>query len=198
MIDETILLDYQAEVIEYTAGDVIFSEKQRALFYFQVQRGEVKMYNLNEDGKEFVQGMFQDGESFGEPPLFGDFNYPASAIAISNVSLIKLGKSAFFSLLKEHFDIHLQMTATLSRRLSYKAMIMKEISVHPPEHRVLTVIDFLKQKDGNPNDYQVELTRQQIADLTGLRVETVIRAVKQLEENEKIKIINRKIHRWKI
>ena len=173
MINEAILLDYEAEVIEYTMGDVIFSENQRALFYFQVQHGAVKMYNLNEEGKEFVQGMFQDGESFGEPPLFGNFKYPASAIAISNVSIIKLGKTAFFALLKEHFDIHLQMTATLSRRLSYKAMMMKEISVHPPEHRVLTVIDFLKQKDGNPTTYKVELTRQQIADLTGLRVETV-------------------------
>ncbi|RFN58392.1 Crp/Fnr family transcriptional regulator [Marixanthomonas ophiurae] len=195
MINETILLDYEAEVIEYITGDVIFSENQRALFYFQVQHGEVKMYNLNEDGKEFVQGMFKDGESFGEPPLFGDFKYPASAIAISDVSIIKLGKTAFFALLKEHFDVHSQMTATLSRRLSYKAMMMKEISVYPPEHRVLTIIDFLKQRDGNPVDYQVELTRQQIADLTGLRVETVIRAVKQLEEDEKIKIINRKIHR---
>lgn len=195
MINEKILLDYQAEVIECAAGEVIFSENRRAMFYFQVQHGEVKMYNLNEDGKEFVQGMFQDGESFGEPPLFGNFNYPASAAAISDTSIVRLDKTAFFSLLKEHFDIHLQMTATLSRRLSYKAMIMKEISVYPPEHRVLTVIDFLKQKDGNPVDYQVELTRQQIADLTGLRVETVIRAVKQLEENDEIKIINRKIHR---
>tara|TARA_R100000306_G_scaffold20291_1_gene24150 strand:- start:17503 stop:18090 length:588 start_codon:yes stop_codon:yes gene_type:complete len=195
MIDEAILLDYQAEVIEYSVGDVIFSENQRALFYFQVQQGEVKMYNLNEDGKEFVQGMFTNGESFGEPPLFGEFKYPASAIAISDVSIIKLGKEAFFSLLKEHFEIHLHMTATLSRRLSYKAMMMKEISVFPPEHRVLTVIDFLKLKDGNPPNFQVDLTRQQIADLIGLRVETVIRAVKKLEEDEEIKIINRKIHR---
>jgi len=193
MINENILLQYDAEVIKYSAREPIFSENQRALFYFQVQHGEVKMYNLNEDGKEFVQGMFQDGESFGEPPLFGDFKYPASAIAISDARIIRLDKKAFFSLLKEHFDIHLQITATLSRRLSYKAMIMKEISVYPPEHRVLTVIDFLKQKDGNPVDYQVELTRQQIADLTGLRVETVIRAVKQLEESGKIRIKKRKI-----
>ncbi len=195
MIDEDILFEYEAELIEYTAEEVIFSENQRALFYFQVQHGSVKMYNFNEDGKEFVQGMFGDGESFGEPPLFGNFKYPASAKAISDVSIIKLGKESFFSLLKNHFDIHLQMTATLSRRLSYKAMIMKEISVYPPEHRVLTVINFLKQKEGSPADYQVELTRQQIADLTGLRVETVIRAVKKLEEDKEIKIINRKIHR---
>ncbi|PVW13886.1 Crp/Fnr family transcriptional regulator [Marixanthomonas spongiae] len=195
MIDEKILFEHQAELVDYASGDMIFSENQRALFYYQVKKGEVKMFNLNEDGKEFVQGMFEDGESFGEPPLFGDFKYPASAVAINDSQIIKLNKTAFFSLLKEHFDIHLQMTATLSRRLSYKAMMMKEISVYPPEHRVLTVIDFLKQKDGNPPEYEVELTRQQIADLTGLRVETVIRAVKQLEEAGKIKIINRKIHR---
>lgn len=195
MIHHNILFDYGAQSLELSANDVIFSENQRALFYYQVVNGTVKMFNLNDDGKEFVQGMFTDGESFGEPPLFGAFSYPASAIAVSDSKVIRLAKEQFFALLKDNTDIHLQFTATLSRRLSYKAMIMKEISVYPPEHRILTVIDFLKQKDGNPSNYQVELTRQQLADLTGLRVETVIRTVKQLESNQDIKIINRKIYR---
>ena len=40
----------------------------------------------------------------------------------------------------------------------------------------------------------IPYTRQQIADITGLRVETVIRTIKRMKEMEKIKIINHKIY----
>ena len=45
------------------------------------------------------------------------------------------------------------------------------------------------------NGYLVDFTRQQIGDLTGLRVETVIRAIKSLEKKRMLKIINRKVYR---
>jgi CRP-like cAMP-binding protein len=73
-----------------------------------------------------------------------------------------------------------------------------EISTHEPEHRVLKLIDhgivyFNFQKE--TNGYLINFTRQQIGDLTGLRVETVIRAIKALEKKGELKIINRKVYR---
>jgi len=41
----------------------------------------------------------------------------------------------------------------------------------------------------------VEITRQQIADLTGLRVETVIRSIKSLERKGELSIVKRKVYR---
>jgi CRP-like cAMP-binding protein len=195
MIPENLLLDFGATVEKFIVSEVIIVEKKRADFYFQIRIGEVKMYNVNENGKEFVQGIFYDGESFGEPPLFGDFRYPASASAVKATELYKLPKSKLFELLTENPEINLKFTKALAKRLYYKATILKEISVHPPEHRILALIDFLKNKYGTDALFQVELTRQQIADLTGLRVETVIRAIKQLEQDGEIKLIKHKVFR---
>lgn len=195
MIPENVLLDYGATIENIYASEVIISEKKRADFYFQIKTGEVKMFNLNENGKEFVQGIFYDGESFGEPPLFADFKYPASAVAVKATELFKLPKSKLFKLLKNNPDINLIFTKAFAKRLYYKATILKEISVHPPEHRILALIDFLKSRYGNEALFQVELTRQQIADLTGQRVETVIRAIKQLEQDGEIKLIKHKVFR---
>lgn len=195
MIPENLLQDYNATIVNFSSTQVIFSEKSRAHFYFQIKTGEVKMFNLNDNGKEFVQGIFYDGDSFGEPPLFGDFNYPASAAALKASEVFKLSKTKLFELLTQNPDVNLKFTKALAKRLYYKATILKEISVHTPEHRILTLIDFLKRKYGTEELFQVELTRQQIADLTGLRVETVIRAVKQLEQEDEIKLIKRKVFR---
>ncbi len=190
-----MLLDYGATIVNMDALEVILSEKKRADFYFQIKSGEVKMYNINDNGKEFVQGIFYDGESFGEPPLLGDFKYPASAATVKPTQLFKLTKTKLFELLTQNPEVNLKFTKALARRLYYKATILKEISVHPPEHRILALIDFLKRKYGSKELFQVELTRQQIADLTGQRVETVIRAIKQLELDGELKIINRKVFR---
>lgn len=195
MISEILLLKYGATIENVEASEIIISEKKRADFYFQIKIGEVKMFNLNEQGKEFVQGIFYDGESFGEPPLLGDFKYPASAVAVKPTELYKLSKTKLFELLVDNPEVNLKFTKALAKRLYYKATILKEISVHPPEHRILALIDFLKNKYGTEELFQVELTRQQIADLTGQRVETVIRAIKQLEQDGELKLIKHKVFR---
>ena len=156
------------------------------------------MFNLNEDGKEFIQGIFSKNRSFGEPPLFSsDELYVANAIALENTKLLRLEKSSFINLLKENPEVHLQFTQTLADRLHFKSIMAAEISNNDPESRIITLIDYLKYKIYKipvPFEYEVELTRQQIADLTGLRVETVIRSIKELEKKGKVRIISRKVY----
>lgn len=195
MIPELLLLDFDVELETLDASQLIFNEETTAHFYYQIKTGEVKMFNLNESGKEFVQGFFYDGDSFGEPPLFADFKYPASAITTKPSEIFKLPKTKLFDLLTIHPEIHLKFTQALANRLFYKATILKGISSQPPEVRILTLIDFLKNENQAEDLYQVDLTRQQIADMTGLRVETVIRTVKQLEQDGEIQIIKRKVFR---
>ena len=65
-------------------------------------------------------------------------------------------------------------------------------------HRILRVLDYLKKhvhKLEGRYAFKVDLTRQQIADLTGLRVETVIRAMKGLEKKGELLIKQRKAFR---
>lgn len=193
MIPEKVLFQYGAEEKSYEKNEIIFSEGTRADYFYQIRNGETKMFNLNEDGKEFVQGIFGEGKSFGEPPIFGNFLYPAAAQTTKTSCIVRLLKPRFFELLKDYPDIHLRLTQILCDRLHYKSMIMKEVSVYPPEHRIITLLTYLKNESNAKNRYEVELTRQQISELTGLRVETVIRAIKKLEAEKKLKIVNRKI-----
>lgn len=198
MISEELLLDFGARKVNFSKGDQLFQEGQAAQNYYQVVSGEIKMNNYNEDGKEYIQGMFSSGQSFGEPPLFAKVKYPANAEAITDAEVIQLHKEQFLELLEAHPDIHLKITETLASRLFYKAMMASEISSQEPEHRILRIIDYFKKhvhKIQGSFTFKVDLTRQQIADLTGLRVETVIRAIKSLEKKGEIQIKNRKVFR---
>jgi len=76
--------------------------------------------------------------------------------------------------------------------------MVSEISSQDPEHRIIRILDYLKRYVHHIEGkfkFKVNLTRQQIADLTGLRVETVIRAMKGLEKKGEIKIKSGKVYR---
>lgn len=198
MIDGSLLIKYGASVKRYAKDEIIFLKDDLPRFYFQVISGEVKMNSYNESGKEFIQGIFSAGRSFGEPPLFGDFNYPASAISIDETAVYVLRKELFQNLLLENPTIHLQFTEVLANRLYYKATMASGHSSNNAEERIIQLIDYLKfhvYKIPANELYQVELTRQQIGDLTGLRVETVIRVLKKMEKQNEIQIRNRKVYR---
>lgn len=198
MIAISLLEKYGAIIKTYKNGDSIFEEGKQPTHYYQIISGEVKMNNYNDEGKEFIQGIFYKNQCFGEPPLFIDQVYPANAVAVSDSELIIITKDKFFELLKTNSDISLAIIKNLSQRLYYKSVMAAEISSQDPEHRVLRLIDysitqlnFKKEEAG----FLINLTRQQIGDLTGLRVETVIRAIKSLEKKGDLKIINRKVYR---
>jgi CRP-like cAMP-binding protein len=198
MVDEDLLIQFGARLATFNKGEILFDQGDMPRYYFQILSGEVKMNNFNDEGKEFVQGFFTAGESFGEPPLFLKDTYPANAEAIVNSKIYLLPKDKFMDLLMANPQIHLSMTTNLARRLYYKSIMASEISSQEPEHRVLKLIDYFKAKISKTpinTDYRVEITRQQIADLTGLRVETVIRAIKSLEKKGELTIKNRKVYR---
>ncbi|GAA3765006.1 Crp/Fnr family transcriptional regulator [Flavobacterium ginsengiterrae] len=198
MITVELLEKYGVSKKTFDRNDIIFEEGNLPLNYYQIISGEVKMSNYNDDGREFIQGIFYKTQSFGEPPLFLNQKYPANAIAVENAEIFILPKENFMKLLEQNPKVSIKIIENLAQRLYYKSVMAAEISTHEPEHRVLKLIDhgiayFNFQKD--KNGYLINFTRQQIGDLTGLRVETVIRAIKALEKKGELKIINRKVYR---
>ncbi|WJS96288.1 Crp/Fnr family transcriptional regulator [Flavobacterium johnsoniae] len=198
MITVELIEKYGAVKKSFDKNDFIFEEGNLPLNYYQIVSGEIKMSNYNDDGREFIQGIFYSGQSFGEPPLFLNQKYPANAIAVENAEILILPKENFMKLLEENPKVSIKIIENLAQRLYYKSVMAAEISTQEPEHRVLKLIDhgiayFNFQKDHN--GYLINFTRQQIGDLTGLRVETVIRTIKALEKKGELKIINRKVYR---
>ena len=191
-----ILEKYHAKLVSLRKDQVLFHEGDRALDYFQVEEGSVKMFIASNDGQEFIQGIFTAGESFGEPALIGNFPYPGNVMAIEKTRVWKLPGDYFLQMLKENFDLHLKMDHVLCQRLRYKSMVLSEISSYEPEHRIVALLKHFKAKNIKPGlsgKITVPYTRQQLADMSGLRVETVIRTVKKMEKEGKLHLEGHKI-----
>ncbi|MGC1241927.1 MAG: Crp/Fnr family transcriptional regulator [Chryseosolibacter sp.] len=187
---------YHARQLNLRKDQVLFHDGDKATDYYQVEEGSVKMFIVSPDGQEFIQGIFCAGESFGEPALLGNFPYPGSVKAIESSRVWKLPGDYFLQMLKENFDLHLKLTQVLCQRLKYKSMVLSEISSHDPDHRIISLLKYYKSKNMHSAEnsrVRIPYTRQQIADMSGLRVETVIRTVKKMEKEGKLVLDGHKI-----
>jgi CRP-like cAMP-binding protein len=193
MIPDDLFQRYGARVLELDRGETLFDQGTTASSFYQVRSGKVKMVSYNEQGREFVQGLFTEGQSFGEPPFFNDMPYPAAAVAVEPSTVWRCGREAFLRLLAEHPAIHLALTKVLSGRLMYKSMMLAEIAVEEAEHRLGTLIEYFRKSAAPSGSFRVPFTRQQLADMTGLRVETVVRSIKAMEHKGVLEIEDGKI-----
>ncbi|CAM3968788.1 Crp/Fnr family transcriptional regulator [Flavobacterium weaverense] len=198
MIPIEIIEKYDAVRRFYKKSEIIFEKDSFATHYYQIISGSVKMNNFNDEGREFIQGFFTVHQCFGEPPLFLERTYPANAEAVEDSELICVSKPNFLKLIAENPSVSIIMIKNLAQRLHYKSVMAAEISTEDSEHRLLQLFDysityfnFKKEQEG----FHIDLTRQQMGDLTGLRVETVIRTIKTLEKKSEVKIVNRKVYR---
>jgi CRP/FNR family cyclic AMP-dependent transcriptional regulator len=196
MIDIDLLLANGAAFKKVPRGSIIFSEGTTCSFYYQLVSGEVSWLNISEEGKPFIHTIIEPGECFGEIPLFDDDVYAATAIAIEDSVLIRLHKPVFLQLLRENQSLSLKFSRLLASRVRSKFTLLKSFANHEPEKRIRVLLDHLKKEKRNlcSNCSQLKLTRQQIADMTGLRVETVIRSMRHMHNKGELQINKGKVY----
>lgn len=196
LISEDLLRAYGAEKETLKRSHIIFREGDSPKYYYQIIEGRIKLNHYNDEGKELILAILDAGLSVCELLLFIDKTYPVNAVTFEECTIMKLPKSDFSRLLDENPQISRDINKFLSERLYYKYIMLENNSSLRPVTRIKGMLDYHKSfsEDQSKFSYEVPLTRQQIASITALRVETVVRAVKKLEKENYLKIINRKVY----
>ena len=194
-IDANILITYGTAVNRYKKNTIIFQQDDLAKFYYQILEGQVKTFNLNSNFKEYVQGIFNDGDSFGEPALLIQEPYASNAVTTRDSVILKLSRTIFLQILEENPEIQKSMLCTFAQKLYDKAVSARMLNNQAPEERILDFLGYFKKKSTSTEDkILIPYTRQELANLTGLRIETVIRTFRKLSETNKVDIINHKVY----
>ena len=195
VIKQCILESVGATIEHFGTAEHIFLEKDVPKFYYQIIDGKVKLNNYNAEGKEVLHNILENGQSVGESALFLEGTYPINAIALIPCKVLKLPRSAFIDLLLTSPEISMEINKRISSFLHFKHVMGQIVCTHNPMVKLMALLDYLKSihQEKEPFAFQVPFTRQEMANLTGLCVETTIRTVKTMERNKIVKIRNRKI-----
>ncbi len=196
LIDEKLLYQFGAEKVYFKNGETVFTEGAHPSFYYQIIVGKVKVNHFNEEGKESIQNILLPGNSVGECFLFLEGLYPMNAQVLEDTLLIRLSKTNFLELLESNPCIYINLSRCMSEKLHYKFLMMQNNSINNPIIRMKGLLDYLKNnaiESTVPFSFKIDLTRQQLAGITGMCVETVIRTVKLMESQNMLRLQKGKI-----
>ncbi|RNA61447.1 Crp/Fnr family transcriptional regulator [Chryseobacterium nematophagum] len=184
-----------AEARQYYSGEYIFKEGSLPSYLYYIIKGKVKLSSLDKYGKEVLFNILFPEQYFGVALLFIDKAYPMDAVALADSTIMRLCKKKFIKILEIYPYLYFDICGNLSESIYYQYFMIKNISSLGAADRVIGILDYLKSLNEHttPFSFKVPLTRKQIACFTGLSVETVIRTIKILEKESKVKIENKKI-----
>lgn len=181
IINEDLLLGHGAILKSYLENEMIFKEGSEAKYYYQIQEGIVKICNTFDDGKEFVHGFLFAGHCFGESYLLTDKPYAINAVALTACVVICLPKEDYLDLVINNPQVLINVNRYTAERLHFRYLISSFLAISDPLIKIQKLLAHLKDYFGytEPYTFQVPFTRNQLASLTGMRVETIIRVIKK-------------------
>jgi CRP/FNR family transcriptional regulator, cyclic AMP receptor protein len=110
--------DIAAEVVDYRAGETIYSQGDPTDAVLFVQEGSVKLSVLSSAGREAVVGTVGAGDFFGEGALAGQPVRLATAIALAATRIRVVAKEEMIRLLHEQHAMSDRFIAHLLARNS--------------------------------------------------------------------------------
>lgn len=168
--------------LKFTRNTVIYRQGQAAHYFHMVERGMVRSVQVTVDGRRQVGGFYLPGEILG---LEGSDENEFSAEAITDATVLVARRSAVLAHAKWNSEIaRLLWTATAGElRRAHRRLMLSLMSA---QERVIGFLLEMAERHPASDDVELPMTRQDIADYLGLKVETVSRTLTSLAQEATI------------
>lgn len=195
LLDDDLLESTNADFKKYYKGDIILNEGECSQYFHYLKEGELSVSNFTEKGKELLQHKVKSGQFFAEPAVLLNEPFPGNVeVSSAKVDIIKFKRQCLIDYLILHPEKLFQFTLSVAKKSLKKSQLLKQIVLFNPEDRILQQLENYKRENGCMEEsVLIKLTRKEISQMTGLRIETVIRTIKKMEKEDKLKIVNGKI-----
>jgi len=128
-------------------------------------------------GRRSIDAFRFTGDVFG---FDGDGERQFSAVAISNVSVRVARRDAVFLRAAAHRDAAQELFAATYQELQRAQRRALLLTMNAPQRIASFLLD-MSERLGQPDNLELPMTRQDIADYLGLTIETVSRTFTQLD-----------------
>lgn len=174
-------------VEKYKKKQAIFYEGNRPQYLYYLQKGKVKVYKRNEEGKELVTSLFNEGEFFGYIALMEGTAYKETAEALEECEVAFIPKNEFEELMNKNRDIANRFIRLLAKDFSDKEQQLLNIAYNSLRRKVADALLLMEEKsrksDGEPT--VLNIGRDNMAAIAGTATESLIRTLSDFK-NEKL------------
>jgi len=156
-------------VTDLARDEVVFRQSADADAVFYIQTGKIKIVVTSQQGKEAVVGILGPGEFFGEGCLIGQPLRLATAQAMSDSQVARVGKAEMLRVLQaEPTFAALFMTHLLTRNSRIEEDLVDQL-FNSSEKRLARTLLLLANfgKEGGPQPITTHISQETLAEIIG-------------------------------
>ena len=176
-------------------GQIVFSENNPTHGLYCIHKGKAKIVMIGRDGKEQIIRLAKDGDIIGYRALICGENYSATAVTLEDSMVCFIPKERLWNLIEKNAQLSKNLMTHLAMDLKIAEKRSVDMQQKPAPERLAEALLILQETFGlNPDgSINIELSREEIANLTGMAIETVVRILKNFQEVKIIELNKKKI-----
>jgi CRP-like cAMP-binding protein/CheY-like chemotaxis protein len=176
-------------VRNFRKKDIVFMEGQMPNDLYFIEKGKVKTYKVNEEGKELITGIYKEGDFLGYLPLLEETVSHETAEALEPSRIMLIPKADFLKLVYSSKDVAHKFIKMLSNNLEEVETRLVNIAYQSVRQRVAgALITISKQFNASGKDELITVSRRDIANIVGTATESLNRTLSDFKDEGLIEI----------
>lgn len=155
-------------------GHILFSEGDDATELFVVRSGRVAIGRRSPDGRESLVALMEEGDLFGEMPLFDEGTRSASARALEASELLRIPYHPVKAAIDARPELLWDVVALLAQRLrSTDSALADAVFLDVTGRTAKRLLELA----GDAEEFQLPITQEELAGLVGASRERVNKSI---------------------
>lgn len=188
-------IEFHSKIVHVKRGDCIFEKGQAIEGIHIIHAGKVKITTKNGNDTERIIRLAADGNMIGHRGFGGSWKYSVSAFALENTELLFIPLKIFNEALMANSSFAYGMMIFFAEELRESERLASQL---PVRNMVASVLynnyEVFGFAPGSETKLSFTLSRTDLASQAGVRYETLIRTLAELNNEEVIKIDGKSIH----
>lgn len=183
-------LSEDRNINHYKKKQLIYSEGNHPGRLYYVQKGKIKTFKSNEDGKELTIGLYKEGDFFGYVSLLENSVYKETAEAMEDSDVAIIPREDFESLINENPEVARKFIRMLAHNVTEKEEQLLGLAYNSLRKRVADALITLERKYRKPDqeNFSIHISREDLANIAGTATESLIRTLSDFRGEKLIDI----------
>jgi CRP/FNR family cyclic AMP-dependent transcriptional regulator len=177
-------------------GILLFNEGEPIEHLYLLIEGRLKLFHSTDSGREFVYGLAEPGEFFGELGLLSKDERETRKIcaeADENCVLLSISRSNFLALIETHPQIKDAILVNAIRIIKRLTATVSDLALKDVYGRVRNIFESLAVPTDEGWLIDDQITQQDLADRVGASREMIAKVMKELVAGGYVQTGRRKI-----
>ncbi len=174
-------------------NEFLFNADDEAKGFFYLQSGEIRIFKMDEQGREVEVVRIKPGDFFGEAIVFVQNKFPSFAKAVKNSRVLYFEKEMFFKKLEKDSSLARFFLILLAKKCVVLTKRIEALELRTVRQRLVQYLISVCRGHGECL-IELPISKGELAKFLGTINETLSRNLKQLQDKGLITVKSNTIH----